>query len=90
MKLEIVRTYASDDIEFKGDAYEVSLMVRTSGKAQILLRGDWYHDHIEDKIEGFLAALSFMKVSYEVVETSLNDEEYDDGYGENEDESISG
>lgn len=39
-----------------------------------ILFGDYYHDHILDKIEGFLTALTFLRINYSLEEKLIDRE----------------
>lgn len=53
MEYSVVRSYCQDDPEFMGDACDVTLFLGD----KVILTGDWYHDKIEDKIDGYLQAI---------------------------------
>ena len=63
--------FESDDFSFARDPLSELLIIDDV----IVLCGDWYHDHISDKIEGFLKALKFMKVEYVITEEKVNEDE---------------
>ena len=69
MKIEIIRTYEYEDTDFSGDALQVEMFV--DGKS--VLCGDYYHNHIEDRIEGFFEALDFLNISFEIVTKDVNE-----------------
>jgi len=52
--LKIIRHYGTLDTEFKGE-YNTELLVDDKR----VLYGDDYHDHIEDKIEGYIKGFSY-------------------------------
>jgi hypothetical protein len=53
MKVIHVTVYWKDDPAMIGDSYEEYLTV----DGEVVLRGDYYHDHIGDKIEGYVDGL---------------------------------
>lgn len=61
-KFTIIKTYPADDVEFVEDALNVEL---TDENHNVILSGDWYHDSIDDKIDGFFVALDYLGVEYE-------------------------
>lgn len=69
----ITRTFAKWDKDFSGDAYNVSL---TDKNGNEIMSGDWYHDKIDDKIDGFFNALEFLGEEY-VVDTIKTNSELD-------------
>jgi len=69
MRIEIIRTYPEEDLEFAQDAVEVELIV--DGK--VILNGDYYHDKIDEKIEGFLFALDSTDQKYSINEINQNE-----------------
>jgi hypothetical protein len=60
MKLVITKTFPEGDTDFIEDPENVTLTVDD----KVAIEGDWYHDRIEDKIEGFIAALDFLTFAY--------------------------
>lgn len=68
-QFEVIRTYAHDDLKFYGDAYNVEL-IDEEGKT--IVSGDYYHDKIDERIEGFFLALDFLKINYECNYTNRN------------------
>lgn len=61
-KFTIIKTYPADDVEFVEDALNVEL---TDENRNVILSGDWYHDSIDDKVDGFFVALDYLGVEYE-------------------------
>lgn len=78
-RFTITRTYPVGDVEFLEDALNVTL---TDENGKVILSGDWYHDSIDEKIDGFFVALNYLGVKYECEVVRLNEqdeEDYDDG-----------
>ncbi len=71
LKVEITRTYPYNDKEFRDDAEFVILYI--DGKE--VLVGDWYHNNIEHRIEGFLAAMDHFKIPYVKKESNVNSDD---------------
>lgn len=40
-----------------------------------VMSGDYYHDKIDDKIDGFFSALDYLGIEYETVTERINEEE---------------
>jgi hypothetical protein len=70
MKIDIVRTYNKSDTEFIRDALQEELFVDDD----LILSGDWYHDSISSKMDGFLEALDFLDIPYTLNEIDVNSE----------------
>ena len=73
LQIEKVFHYPIDDEECMGDFYTADLMI--DGKVALALT-DQYHDHATDQFDGFLAALNYLKIAYEVTSTAINDSDY--------------
>lgn len=41
-----------------------------NGEYEIIMSGDWYHDKISEKIEGFFKALDYFNVQYNRIDDS--------------------
>lgn len=70
MKFFVKRIYAAEDLQFSGDAYEVELKDSTG---RIVMVGDYYHNHIEDRINGFLDAVQYFGYEVQVDTTNVNE-----------------
>lgn len=57
MTYTITRQYMEDDPKFMGDEVNVTL---TDHTGKDLYLGDYYHDKIDQKIEGYLLAVEHM------------------------------
>lgn len=55
-----------DTEECDEDPIKVYLVNKDTG--EIILEGDTYHNHIEDRIEGFFSALDFFEYPYNLSE----------------------
>ena len=73
MKIEIIRTYEYEDTDFSGDALQVEMFVDGNS----VLCGDYYHNHIEDRMEGFMVALEFLNIPFVVLSKNINKEDYE-------------
>lgn len=56
--------------------YGEQALVNTDSK-EIVLKGDYYHDKISDKIKGFLQALDYAKVEYNLQKEYVSKEKHD-------------
>jgi hypothetical protein len=65
MQFVIVR-----DLEW-GEDGEVVTLRDITGKE--IMQGDWYHDKIDSKIEGFFECLDFIGTDYEKETVIIND-----------------
>ena len=74
-KLNLV-TYVNAELED-----EKALVNRINGEIEVLVKGDYYHDKIFEKIEGFLEGLDYARVEYDFDDCNIcidhNDELYD-------------
>lgn len=61
-QIVVEKVYEHDDPKFLGDALEVSLLVDDTR----VMNGDWYHDKIDHRIDGFLECLTFLCIGYEI------------------------
>lgn len=50
------------------DTFEEEKALVDLNSKSVLLRGDYYHDKIDEKIEGFLLGLDYCKIEYELLE----------------------
>ena len=66
----IQKVYDIDDSNFYGGMIKMRL-VDESG---IVMEGDYYHNKIKDRIEGFFEALDYFHVEYEVKTVQVNGE----------------
>jgi hypothetical protein len=66
----IERIYGEDDPEFIYDAVEVRLY---DSEGEIVMSGDWYHDRIDEKIDGFFVALDYLGIPYETKTVKKNE-----------------
>ena len=73
LQIEKIFHYPIDDEDCMGDYSSADLMI--DGIAALEL-ADQYHDHSTYKFEGFLAALNYLKIAYEVTSTSINDSNF--------------
>jgi hypothetical protein len=48
---------------------EEMALVEVSANNKVILNGDYYHDKIQERIEGFLYALSYYGIEYNIEET---------------------
>lgn len=58
----IERIYGEDDPKFIWDEIEVRLC---DSEGNVIMAGDWYHNKIDEKIEGFFEALNYLGIPYE-------------------------
>jgi hypothetical protein len=63
--IKLIRTYYAEEVQalYDSEGYEI-------------LSGDWYHDKIQQKIDGFLLGLEFAKIEFEVDEIERYEDEY--------------
>lgn len=74
LNFKILKVYEMDDIEFGGDAMEVRLLNLDKPKiANMVMSGDYYHNKINDRIEGFFEGLDYLGVKYTTVEEKINE-----------------
>ena len=73
LQIEKIFHYPIDDEECMGEFYTADLLI--DGKVA-LAHIDQYYDHAIYQFEGFLAALNYLKIAYEVTSTSINDPDY--------------
>jgi hypothetical protein len=73
VQIEKIFHYPIDDEDCGGDFYTAELII--DGKIALALM-DQYHDTLIEKFEGFLAALDYLKIAYEIQTTSINDSQY--------------
>ena len=73
LQIEKIFHYPIDDEDCMGDYYSADLKI--DGKIALALT-DEYHDNSTRQFEGFLAALNYLKIAYEVTGTSINDSNY--------------
>jgi hypothetical protein len=73
LQIEKIFHYPIDDEDCMGDYYTADLKI--DGKLALSLT-DQYHDNPTRQFEGFLAALNYLKIAYEVTSTSINDSDY--------------
>ena len=66
----IERIYGEDDLEFVFDAIEVRLY---DSEGNIVIAGDWYHDKIDEKIDGFFEAFDYLGIPYETKTVKKNE-----------------
>jgi len=66
-KFKIIR-----DLEYGEDGEVVSLY---DEKQCLILTGDWYHDKIDSKIDGFFEALIYMGMQHDVETQRINVDE---------------
>lgn len=59
----VERVYDEWDVNFVGDEIAVRLY---DSEGNIIMAGDWYHDKIDERIEGFFEALNYLGVPHEV------------------------
>jgi ribosomal protein S6E (S10) len=59
----LTRTYYAEEVQSLYD-----------DKGKEILTGDWYHDKIGQKIDGFLLGLEFAKIKFEVEEVNTEEE----------------
>lgn len=69
-KFTVTRIYGKNDLKFSYDALSVDL---TDDTGEVILTGDWYHDKIDDKIDGFFVAVDYLGIKYERVDEDVND-----------------
>lgn len=67
------RIYAEDDPKFLSDELEVQLCEGD----RVIMSGDWYHNKINDKMQGFFACLDYLGIPYETREVRVNEEPLD-------------
>ncbi|MED4172594.1 hypothetical protein P4631_09115 [Halalkalibacterium halodurans] len=67
LHFKIVRDY-----DFGEDGVYVTMY---DAQGNIVLEGDWYHNQIDSKIEGFFECLKYMGVNYEYTSENINEEE---------------
>jgi hypothetical protein len=60
MELKIIELYNQSDEDFSSDVLETTLFV----DGQEVMKGDYYHDKIDDRIEGFKRALTFLNIEF--------------------------
>jgi hypothetical protein len=73
LQIEKIFHYPIDDEDCMGDYYTADLKI--DGKLALSLT-DQYHDNPTRQFEGFLAALNYLKIAYEVTSTSINDSNF--------------
>lgn len=72
MKLHAVYHYSVEDPEMWGDYHSVDLFVDDK---EALSLGDEYHDKSDAQIEGFKAALKFLKMKFKFTKEMVADSE---------------
>lgn len=60
MELKVIELYNQSDEDFSSDVLETTLYV----DGVEVMKGDYYHDKIDDKIEGFKRALTFLNIEF--------------------------
>jgi len=66
----VVRMYQEGDDQFIYDAINEAIVDEAG---MMIMNGDWYHDEISAKIEGFFEALNYLGVEYEKIEVKRNE-----------------
>lgn len=75
-KFILVENYRKDDVDFSCDALWKRLAeLEKDNVYNIVLDGDWYHDKIDSKIEGFLIALDHLGIKYELEKRKTNSQD---------------
>ena len=64
-------------IDFTGGDIEKALI---DDRDDVVMSGDYYHDKINDKIEGFFEGLDYAKLKYNVEEVEQDGSLYDSKY----------
>jgi hypothetical protein len=67
----IERVYDIDDEYCNGDLMDMRLM---DGNGKIIMSGDYYHNKIEERVEGFFSALNYLEIKYTIKEVNRNEE----------------
>jgi hypothetical protein len=67
----IERVYDIEDEHCDGDLMDMRLM-DCNGK--IIMSGDYYHNKIEERVEGFFSALNYLEIKYTIKEVNRNEE----------------
>lgn len=70
LDIELVTHYHTDDVKCQEDYWSIDLYVNDELVHQF---EDYYHDHGNEKIEGFTMALDYMGIPYKVTETKVSD-----------------
>lgn len=68
LKIQIITHYCIEDIEFDEDYTSKDIVkINEEGKRELIISyGDSYHDSGHEKVEGFLNAMDYFKIEYEV------------------------
>lgn len=53
---------------YKNETFEEENALVNEETKEVVLKGDYYHDKIDSKIEGFFDGLEFCKMDYEIEE----------------------
>lgn len=53
---------------FTNETFEDEQAVLDIDSGKVIMKGDSYHDKIEEKIEGMIETLNFLGVDYEILE----------------------
>ncbi len=72
MLIEHISEYAADDKKMLRD--EVREILKVNGT--VVLEGDWYHDKISARIDGYLKALKDQKIAYRLTTSKVYTEDY--------------
>ncbi|RXZ78027.1 hypothetical protein EBB07_28635 [Paenibacillaceae bacterium] len=74
LKFRLVNAYAPDDRDFLEDEYDVSLYDLDDNK--LIMSGDYYHNKIHVRINGFFKALDYYDIAYDVETVRVNSDHY--------------
>ena len=70
LKIVHVQIYEEEDTDFVSDSTLEMLYIDN----KYIMSGDWYHDRINTKIEGFLECLKFIGIPFEIEKRQVNDD----------------
>ena len=71
-QFKIQKAYEIDDTNFSCDLMEARLFNNITG--ELIMSGDYYHNKIEERIEGFFEALKYLGIDYKVITENINEE----------------
>lgn len=78
MKIQVITHYCIEDTEYDGDYVGVSIVKIDEKGNKVLVHsyGDNHHDKGQEKVEGFLDAMRYFNIEFELEEINAADYNY--------------
>lgn len=78
MKIQIITHYCIEDTEYDEDYTGIDIVKINEQGNKVLIKsfGDSYHDKGQEKVEGFLEAMRYFNIEFELEEINAADYNY--------------